>query len=112
LTARTEVWLWIMQRAAAVFLAGAVVVHLATIIYAVGHGLSAVAILGRIHGNVPWLGFYILFALAAALHGGVGLRTIVREMTRWRGSSLDVAVAGFSVFLAVAGCRAALALFG
>jgi fumarate reductase subunit C len=108
---RAETWLWIAQRGAGLILALAVTLHIATIIYAVHRGLSAAAILGRTQGNVAWFVFYIIFAVAAAIHGGIGLRTIIRETTRWRGASLEAAVAAFVVLAGVAGCRAAAALF-
>jgi fumarate reductase subunit C len=111
LSARAETWAWIVQRAAALVLALAVTVHLATIIYAVRSGLTAAAILGRIEGNAVWLGFYGAFALAAALHGAHGLRTVAREWTPWRGRSLDFAAALAAVLLAAAGWRAAWALY-
>src|SRR5690348_2517858 len=111
MTARTEAWLWIAQRAAACVLAFAVLIHLVTIIYAVHEGLSARAILARTHGNAAWLAFYCIFAAAAALHGGIGLRTVVREATPWRGISLDAATAAIVLLIALAGWRAAAALF-
>jgi succinate dehydrogenase subunit C len=108
---RAETWLWIVQRGAALVLALAVTVHLATIVYAVHQGLSAAAILARLRGSNAWLIFYLVFAAAAALHGGIGLRTIVRETTNWRGTSLDAAVGAFILLVAFAGWRAAGALF-
>ncbi len=108
---RIETWLWIVQRGAALVLAFAVTLHLATIIYAVHHGLSAAAILARTRGNTAWLLFYLVFAAAAALHGGIGLRTILHETTPWRGASLEAAIVVFTLLVAVAGWRAAGALF-
>jgi fumarate reductase subunit C len=110
-SARVEAWLWIAQRAGALVLAFAVALHLATIIYAVHHGLSAAAILARTQGNLAWLVFYAIFALAAAIHGGIGLRTIIRETTSWRGASLEITITVLIVALSVAGWRAASALF-
>jgi fumarate reductase subunit C len=110
-SARTETWAWIVQRASAAVLAVGVVVHLATIVYAVRAGLSAQAILARTHGNPWWLAFYLIFVAAAALHAGIGLRVIVREMTPWRGRNLDGAVAVVASLLLIAGWRAALGLF-
>lgn len=109
--ARGETWLWLLQRATAVVLAFAVLVHLATLIYAVRHGLSAAAILARTEGNVAWLGFYLLFATAAALHAGVGLRTVLREMTPWRGAAADLLMLLLAALVAAAGWRAAFGLF-
>lgn len=111
MTARAETWLWIVQRATAVILALAVIIHLATVIYAVRAGLNAASVLARTQGNPWWLGFYLVFVLAAALHAGVGLRTILREMTPWRGRSLDGAAACASLLLLAVGWRAAIGLF-
>lgn len=111
MSVRAETWLWIVQRGAGLVLALAVTLHLATIIYAAHHGLSAAAILARLQGNVAWLFFYLVFAAAAALHGGIGLRTIIRETTSWHGPSLEAAISAFILLVAVAGWRAVGALF-
>lgn len=108
---RVETGLWAVQRLTAVILAVTVVVHLVTIIYAVRGGLSAAEILGRTQGSVGWLSFYVTFALAAAVHTAIGLRTIVSEMAGWRGLSLDVASLAFGLLLAVTGVRAMGGLF-
>lgn len=108
---RSELRLWLLQRASAAVLAVCVVVHLALIIYAVRGGLSAAEILGRTRGSFAWLGFYLVFVVAAALHAPIGLRTVVRELTGWRGHSLDLASVGFGGFLAVFGARMVLGLF-
>ena len=110
-TARAEVRLWFAQRASAAVLALCVFVHLGLIIYAVRAGLSAAAILGRTHGSAAWLGFYLLFIAAVAVHAPIGLRSIVREMTPWHGRSLDLAAAAFAVSLATLGVRAVWGLF-
>jgi fumarate reductase subunit C len=109
--ARGETWLWMVQRATAAILAFAVAVHLATLVYAVRHGLTAAAILARTEGNAAWLAFYLVFAAAVALHAAIGLRAVLREWTSWRGASLDVALAAFALLLAAAGWRAAVGLF-
>lgn len=103
--------LFLAQRATAVVLAGAVVIHIATIIYAVRGGLTAGDILGRTQGNVWFLLFYAVFVLAVAIHAPIGLRNIFREWTRWRGRVLDVALAGFAVLLLMLGLRAVLAVY-
>jgi fumarate reductase subunit C len=111
MTARLQTRLWIAQRASAAVLALCVIVHLATLIYAVRGGLSAGEILARTRGSATWLGFYLLFVAAVAVHAPIGLRIILREMTAWRGASLDIAMALFGVLLAALGLRAALAVF-
>ena len=77
--ARAQTHLWIAQRVTAMVLAVAVLVHLVTILLAVRGGLSGAEILGRTRGNEAWLLFYAVFALAAGLHGAIGLRNIAGE---------------------------------
>jgi fumarate reductase subunit C len=103
--------LYIAQRGTAVILAFAVTVHLVTIIYAIRGGLTAGDILARTHGNRWFLGFYLAFVLAAAIHAPIGVRSILREWARWRGPSLDLAMLAFSALLLVLGVRAALAVY-
>jgi fumarate reductase subunit C len=103
--------LYIAQRGTAVVLAFAVTIHLVTIIYAIRGGLTAGEILARTHGNRWFLGFYLVFVIAAAIHAPIGLRAILREWAKWRGRSLDLAMLAFSALLLVLGVRAALAVY-
>ncbi len=96
---RLELRLYIAQRISAMLLAPLVLVHLGTIVYAMQGGLSAAEILARTRGSVLWGAFYGLFVLAAAVHAPIGLRTILREWTPWRGRSLDGAAILFGVVL-------------
>jgi len=101
--------LWIAQRVTAMILALCVVVHLATIIYAVHGGLGAAQILGRTRGSIAIGGFYALFVVAAAIHGGIGLRTIAMEWLRLgRGSNWLAGLAALA--LVVLGLRAVVAV--
>ena len=109
--AQRETLLWVVQRASAAVLAACVLVHLATIIYAVRGGLSAAEILGRTRGNVAWFTFYSIFVLGVAVHAPIGLRSVFIEWLGWRGKSRDVALLLFSFLLLVMGMRAALVLF-
>ena len=93
-------------------LAVCVVVHLATIVYAVQGGLSAAEILGRTRGSSAWLTFYSVFVLAVAIHAPIGLRAVFIEWLKWRGALRDVFLVAFGVFLAWGGMRAALSVFG
>ncbi len=106
MSGRIELWLYVAQRLSAMVLAPLVIVHIATIIYAIRDGLTAAEILGRTEGSILWAGFYGLFVAAAAVHGAIGLRTILREMTAWRGRSLDVAASAFCLMILVMGFRA------
>jgi fumarate reductase subunit C len=108
---RWQVRLWFAQRASAAVLAICVVVHLATMIYAVRGGLSAAEILARTQGNYVWFAFYTLFVLAVAVHAPIGLRTVLAEMLGWRGAGSDVLVLALAIGLALAGMRAVLAVF-
>ena len=110
MTARLEVWLFIAQRASAAVLAPLVLVHLATVIYAVQGGLSAAEILARTRDGPWWAGLYGLFVAAAAVHGAIGLRTVVREMTPWSGPGLDAAAALFGIGVLVLGFQAVAAV--
>jgi fumarate reductase subunit C len=103
--------LWIAQRASAAVLALCVVVHLATVIYAVQGGLSAAEILARTRGSAGWLAFYTVFVLAVTVHAPIGLRSICIEWLGWRGRSRDVALALFAALLAWMGMRAAIGVF-
>lgn len=107
---RLAIRLYILQRATALVMAPLVLVHLVVIVYATGAGLSAEAILGRTEGSLLWAGFYGLFVVAAAIHGTIGLRTVLAEVTGRRGRALDVAVAAFGLLLLVLGLRAVAAV--
>ena len=107
-----EAALFALQRLTAKLLAPLVVVHLVLILYAVHGGLSAAEILGRTQGSAAWGAFYGLFVLAVAVHAPIGVRNVVREWTRWRGRSLDVASAGLAIVLLALGLRAVAAVVG
>lgn len=103
--------LWTLQRGTAMLLALGVVVHLATIMVAVRGGLSAAEILARTRGNEAWLTFYAVFALAAGLHGAIGLRTIAAEWLGWRGRGFDLAWMILGLLTAAFGILAAFGLY-
>jgi fumarate reductase subunit C len=111
LNAQRETLLWVAQRVSAAVLAVCVLVHLATIIYAVQGGLSAAEILGRTRGNAAWFAFYSIFVLGVAVHAPIGLRSVFIEWLGWRGKSRDGVLLVFSVILLAMGMRAVLALF-
>ncbi len=105
-TGRAELHLFIAQRVSAAVLAPLVLIHLVTIVLAVRNGLTAQEILARTEGSLFWMLFYGLFVIAAAVHAPIGMRTILREMTAWRGRSLDVAALLFGLLLLALGFRA------
>ena len=103
--------LFLLQRASAAFLALAVMVHLATILYAIRGGLTAGEILARTHGNQGYLVFYCLFVVAVAVHAPIGLRNVLREWLGWRGRFCDGALVLFALALLVLGITAVTALY-
>lgn len=112
MNARSQVLLWGAQRVSAMVLALCVVVHLATIIYAVQSGLSAAEILGRTRGNVAWAAFYALFVAAVAVHAPIGMRNVLAETFGWRGRGIDLVLMVLALSLAMWGGRAVIAVFG
>ena len=108
----SEAALFALQRLTAKLLAPLVVVHLVLILYAVQGGLSAAEILDRTRGSVAWGAFYALFVTAVAVHAPIGVRNIVREWSRWRGRSLDVASVALAIVLLALGLRAVAAVVG
>ncbi len=111
LSVRSQVLLWAAQRASAALLAVCVLVHLATIIYAVRSGLSAAEILGRTRGDAGWFAFYAVFVLAVSIHAPIGLRTVLAETLAWRGRWLEWSMLAIGIGLAFLGFRAVWAVF-
>ena len=108
--ARREALVWAAQRFTAALLAFFVLVHLATIIYAVRGGLSAAEILGRTRGNWAFGAFYALFVLSAAVHGAIGLRAVAAEWLGFRGRGAEWTVAFVGAALTILGLRAVFAV--
>ena len=111
MSAKAQTFLWVAQRASAALLALCVVVHLATMIYAIRGGLSAAEILSRTRGSAAWLAFYSLFVLAVTVHAPIGLRGVLQEWFGWRGIARDVFLLGLALLLAALGMRAVLGVF-
>jgi fumarate reductase subunit C len=107
---RTQVWLFAANRISAAILALFIVVHLATIIYAVRNGLTAAEILQRTSGSAAWAIFYGVFVLAVAVHAPIGLRNVLTETFGWRGRAYEIAMALAGVFIALWGWRAVYAV--
>ena len=105
-----EARLFLLQRLSAMLLAPLVLVHLGLIIYAVRAGLSADGILARTQGSIGWALFYGVFVLAACVHAPIGVRNVLREWTRWRSRSLDMAMLVLAAILLATGLRAVWAV--
>jgi len=108
---KTQALLWVAQRVSAALLGLCVLVHLATMIYAVRGGLSAAEILGRTRGSAAWLAFYGVFVLAVAVHVPIGLRAVLGEWLGWRSASREAAMFVLALFLAYAGMKAVMGVF-
>jgi fumarate reductase subunit C len=87
-----------------------VLVHLATMVYAVRGGLSAGEILGRTRGSWLFGGFYSLFVIAVAVHASIGLATIAEEWLGLEGRTARVFSVAFALLLAAMGFRAVFAV--
>lgn len=88
-----------------------VLVHLATLIYAVQGGLTGAEILARTRGNAGWLAFYTIFVAAVTVHAPIGLRSVLGEWLGWRGRARDAVLVAFALVLAGMGMRAVLGVF-
>jgi fumarate reductase subunit C len=108
--ARAAAWRFVLQRASAAVLALCVVVHLATIIYAVRHGLTSDAIVARMHASLSWPAFYAVFVVAVTVHAPLGIRTIADEWLGFRGRGVDVALGIFALILLGGGLYAVYSL--
>ena len=111
MTFRAQTLLWVAQRASAAVLGACVLVHLATMIYAVRGGLTAAEILARTQGSIAWFMFYSLFVLAIVVHVPIGLRAVLGEWLKWRGPSRDWTLVLFAALIGWMGMRAVLGVF-
>ncbi len=109
--AKAQTRLWLAQRISAFVLAGCVAVHLVGIIAAQQGGLSAAEIISRVGGNVAWAAFYGVFVVAAAVHAPLGLRTVLAEMTPFRGLWVNAIVLLFALAMLVMGGTAVAGLY-
>jgi len=112
MSARVDTLLWLMQRASAMILGVAVAVHLGVIVRAVRGGVTAHEIIERLQGNTAWFAFYVVFAAAVAVHGSIGLRTVLREMTPLPTRLIDSVTVILVIVLISMGWRAVAGLYG
>ena len=110
--ARFAAWRFVLQRGSAAVLALCVVVHLAGIVYAVRHGLSSEAIVGRMHASAIWPAFYAIFVVSVAVHAPLGLRVIADEWLGLRGPVVDAVLVLFACALVAGGLYAVASLAG
>ncbi len=102
--------LFVVQRITAVLMVPLILAHLFIIFYATQVGISAENILARTSGSLGWAVFYGVFVVLAALHGAIGVRTVLREWSSLRGSALDAIMVIFAILLIALGARAVIAV--
>lgn len=107
-----DTWLWLAQRISAAVLAVCVLAHLATIVYATRSGLTAAAMLARVHASLAWPAFYTVFVAAVAVHAPLGLRVILDEWAGLRGRLVDLLLIVFAFVLLAAGLRVVAVVTG
>jgi fumarate reductase subunit C len=100
-----------VQRTSASVLGLCVMVHLVGMIYAVHGGLSAAEIMERTQGSWAFLAFYLVFALACAVHAPIGLLNIVKDWFGWSGIKTKCAALAVGAAMALLGVRTALVVF-
>jgi len=102
--------LYLIQRLTAALMAPFVLIHLSVILYAMGGGLTGEEILSRTRGSLGWGLFYGAFVIAAALHGSIGLRNILDEISPVKGRMANLFALLICVFLLAMGLRAVVAI--
>ena len=102
--------LYMLQRITALIMAPLVIGHLVVMIYAVQGGLSVEEILGRTRGSLAWFLFYGAFVIAVAMHGAIGLRTLIHEWLGLRGMVLEIFMWLVGLGLFMLGARAVWAV--
>lgn len=105
---------YVLQRMTAALMVPLIAVHLVVIFYATRKGLSAADILARTRGSVVWGLFYATFVIAAAVHGAIGVRSVLREWgpkaLAHNARGLDLVMWGFGALLVLLGLRAVAAV--
>ncbi|MFT5510150.1 MAG: fumarate reductase subunit C [Hyphomicrobiaceae bacterium] len=102
--------LYVIQRATAMLMVPLILAHLVIIFYATQTGISAEGILSRTAGSLGWAVFYGVFVVLAAVHGAIGVRTVLREWSPLRGGLLDAIMFIFAALLIGLGARAVVAV--
>jgi fumarate reductase subunit C len=102
--------LYIWQRVSAAAMVPFIAAHLVLMFYATRQQLTAADILARTRGSVGWAAFYGAFVLLAAVHGAIGVRTVMADWVRTNDRVRDAVMWGFGVLLTGLGLRAVAAV--
>ena len=102
--------LYVWQRATAILMVPLIATHLVLVIYATRHQLTAGDILARTRGSFAWAAFYSAFVGAAAIHGAIGVRSVMSDWVRTSDTVRNCVMWVFGVLLALLGLRAVAAV--
>ena len=102
--------LYVIQRTTALLMVPLILAHLVIIFYATRNGISASEILSRTAGSIGWATFYGVFVVLAAIHGAIGVRSVLREWTRMSATTLNAIMITFALLLIALGIRAVVAV--
>jgi len=105
-----NVRLYIWQRATAAVMVPLVIIHLALIVHASRHGMTAADILARTRGSVMWASLYGAFVIAVAIHAAIGVRNVVSEWSPLTARRAMIVGNAFGVALLALGLRAVAAV--
>jgi len=105
-----DIRLYMAQRITALLMAPLVIGHIVLMIYAVQGGLSTEEILARTQGSFAWFLFYGLFVIAVAVHGAIGIRTVLYEWVGIKGVMLSGITVVIGLCLFLLGARAVWAV--
>ena len=102
--------LYVWQRLTAAAMVPLIAIHIATIFIATSTGLSAADILARTQGSVAWAIFYSVFVGTAAIHGAIGLRSVLSDWTHMSRRNGQTIMWIFGLMLLGLGLRAIAAV--
>lgn len=105
-----DVRLYLLQRITAMIMAPLVLLHLGVMILAIQGGLDSAEILSRTQGSLFWGGVYGLFVLAVSIHAAIGVRVVLFEWLRIRGTRLNTLSWLLFIVLFLMGARAVYAV--
>jgi fumarate reductase subunit C len=102
--------LYVWQRASAALMVPLIAAHLVLMFYATRQQLTAADILTRTRGSVGWAAFYGTFVLLAAVHGAIGVRTVMADWVPTGERVRNAVMWGFGLLLTGLGLRAVVAV--
>ena len=102
--------LYVWQRASAALMVPFIAAHLVLMFYATRQQLTAADILARTRGSLSWAAFYSAFVVLAAVHGAIGVRTVMADWVPSVERVRDGVMWAFGLALTVLGLRAVAAV--